>query len=218
MQFSLLQLAAAGAPATLATDSLVHHVAAMQRKEGDWPNYGLARPPLEDGGFNQTARGIRVLRLCAIPGRQAEFDERVSRAAAWLQKAEPLTTEVRTAQILGLSWAGHTVAANRIQELVSRQRADGGWGQTDNLATDAYATGEVLWALHESGMAVSNPVYRRGVDYLLRTQQEDGTWHVVTRALAFQPYFESGFPHGHDQWISQAGTAMATIALTFVAK
>jgi cytochrome c553 len=37
MQFSLLQLAAAGVPATLATDSLVHHVAAMQRKEGIGP-------------------------------------------------------------------------------------------------------------------------------------------------------------------------------------
>jgi FOG: Ankyrin repeat len=215
MEFSVLQLTAARAATTLATDSLVHHVAAMQRKEGDWPNYGLARPPLEDGGFNQTARGIGVLRQCSIPGRKAEFEERVARAASWLEKAEPLTTEDRSTQILGLSWAGHKVTAKRIQELVSRQRADGGWGQTDNLPTDAYATGVVLWALHESGMTASNSVYRRGVDYLLRTQQEDGTWHVVTRALTFQPYFESGFPYGHDQWISQAGTAMASIALTF---
>jgi hypothetical protein len=52
----------------------------------------------------------------------------------------------------------------------------------------------------------------------VRSQQEDGTWHVATRALGFQPYFESGFPHGHDQWISQAGTALAAIALTFAAK
>jgi N-acyl-D-amino-acid deacylase len=60
-------------------------------------------------------------------------------------------------------------------------------------------------------------VYRRGVDYLLSTQQKDGTWHVITRAFGFQPYFQSGFPYDHDQWISQAGTAMATIALTFAA-
>ena len=46
-------------------------------------------------------------------------------------------------------------------------------------------------------------------------QQQDGSLHVATRALTFQPYFESGFPHGHDQWISQAGTAMAAIALSF---
>ena len=59
---------------------------------------------------------------------------------------------------------------------------------------------------------------RCGVDYLLRTQQEDGTWHVVTRALGFQPYFQRGFPYDHDQWISQAGTAMAGIGLAFTVK
>jgi ankyrin repeat protein len=217
-QFSLMQMAGAEVAPTLATESLVHHIAAMQRKEGDWPNYGVVRPPLEDGGFSHTAKGIRVLRLYPIAGRKPEFDERVARAAAWLESAEPVTTEDRTMQILGIAWAGRKAPANRVQQLTSQQRPDGGWGQTGNLASDAYATGEALWALHESGMAPSGPVYRRGVDYLLRSQQEDGTWHVVTRALAFQPYFESGFPHGHDQWISQAGTALAAIALTFAAK
>jgi hypothetical protein len=31
--------------------------------------------------------------------------------------------------------------------------------------------------------------------------------------MKIQPYFESGFPYGHDQWISHAGTAWATIGL-----
>jgi hypothetical protein len=217
-QFSLMQMAGAAAAPTLATDSLVHYIAAMQRKEGDWPNYGAVRPPLEDGGFSHTAKGIRVLRLYPLAGRKSEFDQRVARAAAWLETTEPSSTEDRTMQILGIVWAGRKPPAIRIQQLIGKQRPDGGWGQTDNLPTDAYATGEALWALHESGMTPSNPVYRRGVEYLLRAQQEDGTWHVVTRALAFQPYFESGFPHAHDQWISQAGTAMATMALTFASR
>jgi squalene cyclase len=120
-------------------------------------------------------------------------------------------------QILGIAWAGRKTPANRVEQLVAKQGSDGGWGQTDNLPADAYGTGEALWALHESGMLASDSVYRRGVDYLLRTQQEDGTWHVTTRAFGFQPYFQSGFPYDHDQWISQAGTAVATIALTFAA-
>jgi ankyrin repeat protein len=217
-QWSLMQLAGSGFAPTLATDSLVHHIAAMQRKEGDWPNYGEARPPLEDGGFSHTAKGIRALRLYQIPGRKSEFDDRIARAATWLEQAEPRTTEDRTMQILGIAWAGRKPPSNRVQELVAKQRSDGGWGQTDSLPADAYATGEALWALHESGMPVSDPVCRRGVDYLLSAQQEDGTWHVVTRAFSFQPYFQSGFPHGHDQWISQAGVAMAIIALTFAAR
>ena len=86
------------------------------------------------------------------------------------------------------------------------------------MGSDAYATGEALWALHEAGVGVSDAAYRRGVDYLLRTQQGDGTWHVATRAFGFQPYFQSGFPYEHDQWISQAGTSLAAIGLTFAVK
>ena len=218
MEFSLLQMTAANLTPQLSADSLVHHIAALQRKEGDWPNYGVARPPLEDGGFSHTAKGIRVLRLYPIPGRQAEFDGRVERAAKWLEAASPRTTEDRSMQLLGIAWAGHQVPSDRVQQLISRQRADGGWGQTENLASDAYATGEALWALHESSVPPSDPAFRRGVDYLLGTQEETGEWHVVTRALGFQPYFQSGFPHDHDQWISQAGTAMAVIGLTFAAQ
>ena len=96
-----MQIAGSGLAPTLATDSLVHHIAAMQRKEGDWPNYGSARPPLEDGGFSHTAKGIRALSLYAIPGRKTEFDDRIARAAAWLEHAEPRTTEDRAMQILG---------------------------------------------------------------------------------------------------------------------
>jgi Squalene-hopene cyclase C-terminal domain len=210
-----MQMAGSGLAPSLATDSLVQHIAAMQRKEGDWPNYGAVRPPLEDGGFSHTAKGIRVLSLYAIPGRKHEFDSRIARAAAWLQQAEPRTTEDRTMQILGIAWAGRKAPADRVAQLVAKQGSDGGWAQTDNLVADAYGTGEALWALHESGMPASDSVYRRGVDYLLRTQHEDGTWHVTTRAFSFQPYFQSGFPYDHDQWISQAGTAIATIALTF---
>lgn len=215
--FALLQLASAGVPQSLAIDSMVHHMAAMQRKEGDWQTFE-GRPPIESGEFGQTARAIRALRSFPIPARKDEFEQRIQRAAAWVEKAEPLTTEDRTMQILGLVWAGHTAPAGRVKELVGKQRADGGWGQTDYHQSDAFATGEALWALHESGMTSSDPVYRRGVDFILRTQQEDGTWHVVSRSFGFQPYFQSGFPYEHDQWISQAGTAMAVIGLSFAAK
>ncbi len=218
MEFSMMQLAASNVAPTLAIDSMVHYIAALPRKEGDWPLFGTVRPPLEDGSFTQTAKAIRVLRAYAISGRKAEFDERVERAAKWLAAAEPRTTEDRSMQLLGIAWAGHKAPSNRIQQLIAKQRADGGWGQTDNLKSDAYATGEVLWALHETGTSASDPAYRRGVEFLLRTQQEDGTWHVVTRALSFQPYFQSGFPYEHDQWISEAGTAMASIALSFAAQ
>ena len=87
------------------------------------------------------------------------------------------------------------------------------------MASDAYATGEALFALGHAGkMTASDSVFRKGVDYLLSTQAEDGSWHVKSRAIWFQPYFDSGFPYGQDQFISTAGTAWATLALTLAAE
>jgi hypothetical protein len=36
---------------------------------------------------------------------------------------------------------------------------------------------------------------------------------VASRAPKLQPYFESAFPYGHDQWISVAATSFAVMAL-----
>jgi hypothetical protein len=82
------------------------------------------------------------------------------------------------------------------------------------MPSDAYATGEALVALRESrSVDVSNAAYRKGLEYLLRTQIADGSWSVETRAVPIQAYFESGFPYGVNQWISAAATAWATTAL-----
>jgi hypothetical protein len=56
------------------------------------------------------------------------------------------------------------------------------------------------------------------VAFLLRTQLEDGSWFVRSRAIPVQPYFDSGFPHGRDQFISAAATNWATMALMLAAR
>ena len=81
------------------------------------------------------------------------------------------------------------------------------------MQSSVYATGKALYALQIAGIPASDAAYSRGAQYLLKTQQEDGSWHVKTRAMALQPYFDAGFPHGFDQWISAAGSAWATLAL-----
>jgi hypothetical protein len=98
------------------------------------------------------------------------------------------------------------------------QNGDGGWGQLVGLNGDPYATGMVLVALHWGiGLAVTDPVYQRGAEYLLRTQEADGSWFVHKRAAASNAYFESGFPHGKFQFISYAGSCWATMALIYAA-
>ena len=87
------------------------------------------------------------------------------------------------------------------------------------MGVDAYATGQALYALQAAGkMPVSAPVYKKGVDFLLNSQAADGSWHVKSRSIWIQPYFEGGFPYDHDQWISAAGTAWASMALSLTAE
>jgi hypothetical protein len=104
--------------------------------------------------------------------------------------------------------------AKPAREVIDLQRKDGGWGGNPYLGSDAFSTGEALVALLESKAALpSTAAVRRGLDFLLSTQYPDGSWYVRSRAIKFQPYFESGFPFGHDQWISTAATAWAAQAL-----
>ncbi|HYL73659.1 MAG TPA: ankyrin repeat domain-containing protein [Bryobacteraceae bacterium] len=217
IMYSVLQLAVEGAKPDHAIDAMIHNIAGEQRQTGNWSFGGIARPPMEDGDFSRTALCLRALKTYTIPGRQAEFEERIRRATLWLMMAKPRSTEERTMQLLGLKWSGATNQDLQyfLSKLVVLQRPDGGWSQTPDLASDAYATGQALYTMHELGIPSSDAAYRRGVAYLLKTQLPDGSWHVASRAPKFQPYFQSGFPHDHDQWISSSATAWAAIALAY---
>jgi ankyrin repeat protein len=214
--YSLLHLAAEGVPPDRSIDAVIHNMACQQRKDGSWHYAGIARPPMEDGDFSRTALSIRALAIYGPPGLKAEFDQRIQRAAAWLKRANPRTTEDRNMQLLGLKWANadRRSLEDPLKNLIALHRPDGGWAQTPDLWSDAYATGTVLYVMHELGVPASDAAYRRGVAYLLRTQMPDGSWQVASRAPKFQPYFQSGFPHDHDQWISGSATAWAAIALS----
>jgi ankyrin repeat protein len=215
-----LMFAAQKVAAAPATDAFVHYLATKQRPSGQWRGIGATRAPIQDGDVSRTAMAIRALTTYAIPARRAEFESRVARAAAWLAAQSPRTTEDRVMQLLGLKWAGThaTDRTRRTRELAAAQHADGGWAQTAYLASDAYATGQALYALRELGLPTNNPALQRGAAFLVRTQQDDGSWYVKSRAMKIQPYFESGFPHGHDQWISQSATAWAAIGLAVTAR
>ena len=140
---------------------------------------------------------MRALQVYAPDGHQAEYRPSIAAAAAWLAQARARTTEDHVFQLLGLAWAGRDAITLRryARALLAEQRPDGGWAQLPSIASDAYATGQVLVALAESGRVASRDrAYARGVKFLLNTQLEDGSWFVRTRAVPIQPYFESWFP------------------------
>ena len=164
-----------------------------------------------------TALCIRALRSYTIPGRKGEFEGRIRRAGEWLAAYRARTNEAKSMRLLGLTWAGmdRTLIGDAAATLAAEQRQDGGWAQLSTLSSDAYATGQALYALHTSGM-LSRDSLDKAARYLMSTQAEDGTWHVRSRAYPLQPrYFDTGFPYGRDQWISAAGTSWAVLGLSY---
>jgi hypothetical protein len=214
--YTLSAFASAAYPPDRATDALMFNVLAQQRREGNWHLGGIPRPPMEDGDFFRTALAIRAMKVYGFPGRAAEVNDRLKRAMAWLQQARPITTDDRAFKLLGLKWGSSEAGAvqRAARDLVAQQRADGGWAQRSEMATDPYATGLTLFALLETGgLSASSDSAQRATKYLLNTQRADGSWYVGSRSLKFQPYFDGGFPYEHDQWISAMATGWATSAL-----
>jgi ankyrin repeat protein len=202
--------------ADLNTDAVAFYLRTHQAQDGSWPYpRGDSRPPLCSDYIAQTTLSMRALQLYAPKTGKADWDGSIHRAAAWLAKAEAKNNDDRGWRLLGLAWAGMDKNATQqaSQELLATQRSDGGWSDISSTGSTAYATGQALFALHTAGLPSSDAAYERGVQFLLKTQQEDGSWYVKTRALGFQPYFDTVFPYGFDQWISAAGTSWATIAL-----
>jgi ankyrin repeat protein len=194
-------------------------LAARQNPAGDWPSH-RQRPPSSYSNVSFTALAVRGVQLYSHPSQKAKVARHVALARRWLESHPPADTEERIYQLLGLKWTGAPQATLQklARDLAATQEADGGWSSLDGRASDAYSTGQALVALHDAGgVPISDPKWQRGIDYLLKTQAADGSWHVASRlyppAPLSPPYFESGLPYGHDQFLSAQGGAWAVMAL-----
>ena len=175
------------------------------------------RPPTEQSLFTSTFVALRGLKVFGVPEQKERIDARIAQVRQWLLKTVPEDTEDRVFRLraLRLIDAGDEVVRQAAADLRMTQRENGGWAQLAEMDSDAYATGTALVALHESGgLATDDPVYGKGIGYLVSGQLEDGSWHVKSRSKPFQTYFESRYPHGKDQFISIAAASWATMAIT----
>jgi ankyrin repeat protein len=217
LSYGLLAFAESSIAPNAATDAAVINLLALQRVNGSWVFLDTRPPQADNSPIAFTAMAIRGLTVYAPPGLRDEANAAIIRARAYLRAAVPTSTQDDAFRLLGLVWARALkidVDGQR-KQLLGRQRADGGWGQLPTMAPDAYATGEALYALHMSATPSMSAAYQKGAAFLLRTQLPDGTWFVRSRAFGFQPYFETGFPHGPDQFISASATAWAALGLLY---
>ena len=213
--YVMMALAAEKYPAGKITAALGHITAALQLRDGSWTPNGVSRPPMEDSLVTATAMGVRALTLYPPAGSRKPIEEKLARARRWLQAVDPRTAEDRAMRLMGLVWAKapRLEVDAAVRQLLGQQESGGGWRQRAELEPDAYATGLSLYALQIAGTPVTTEAYARGVRYLLQSQYQDGSWLVKTRSYPTQPYYESGYPFGNNQFISVAAASWAALAM-----
>lgn len=217
--YALLALQSGGVKQNEITSAVASFLLQRDSDMGYWRS-ASNRPPQEHSSFTDTFLAVRALNAYSEKTQKALVSARITQARQWLEKTTPIDTEDKVFRLWAMKETGSTVKL--IQEaadsLAAEQREDGGWAQLPGMKSDAYATGSVLTVLSlVGGVAANTSGYQRGIKYLIDTQLPDGSWHVVSRSKPFQPYFESGFPHGKDQFISMAASSWATSALILTA-
>lgn len=232
--YALWGLISADQSADDLTDVIVSYLIARQPKLPYWKKSGQ-RPPSEASHFTTTFVALQALSRYARGKHKQAMRNRISSAETWLKTEAPRDTEDRVFLLRGLRSIQRLKKADskqkgleddpknsKIKELISQQAAllvdqqheDGGWSQTEKMQSDAYATGTVLMTLIElEHLRPHDPVVLKGIQFLMKTRKPDGSWYVKSRSDPFQEYFETGFPHQTDQFISISATCWAAMAL-----
>lgn len=146
----------------------------------------------------------------ADPNQKSDIRDSRRRAAAWLAKNPP--TDTAQAALLRLvrdvrdGKPAKEVQAG-IDGILARQNTDGGWGQLRGAASDAYATGQVLYFLNVAGVKPDRAEIQRGVAFLVGNQKDDGSWPMKRRG------HPGVTPGPYDVPIIYLGSAWATLGL-----
>jgi hypothetical protein len=213
--YALLALEAGQWKPDEATTAVAEYLLLFQKDQDHWKN-SSDRPPTEASRFTTNYVGLLGLKSFATESQQERASARREQIRTWLRATEAKDTEDHVFRLLSLKLIEEPAETIQLEteKLKALQRDDGGWSQLPEMASDAYATATALYALHTAGgVATSDPLYQRGLRYLLDKQLEDGSWHVVSRSKPFQKYYETGFPHEKDQFISAAASGWATTAI-----
>ena len=162
---------------------LLETVKEDQTENGAWLAWPDTRPPLF-GPSDDTATALATLALLPAAATDAAAKAARDNGVKWLTTTKSDDDPQSVAMRLVL-WQrlGRPVEEMQplVQRITERQNADGGWGQSKEMASDAWATGQALYALSHAGLKPDNPLIARGRDFLVKTQRDDGSWAMTSR-------------------------------------
>jgi hypothetical protein len=188
----------------------------VRRQQPDGAFYcgppGFPLPPVFESSEQVTLLAYAAMAHVEGPAPETAAFVRAGRdkALAWLRKSPPEDSSQSAALrllIAVLDPPSGFVAATERERLLKRRNRDGGWSQIPSMASDAYATGQALYALNVAGVKLNRGDLVKSVGFLLNSQQPDGSWLRIPRGSAYRMPSKSPLPIVH------CATAWAALAL-----
>jgi hypothetical protein len=169
-----------------ALKQLLGTVTSDQADGGRWFAWPETRPPIF-GASDESLTALAGLALLpAAKSGDSAAKAALDKAARWLVETTSDDDPQSTAMRLVL-WRRLDRKPEECQPLVdrilTRQNADGGWSQSPDMASDAWATGQALYALAIDGFTADRPAIARARAFLIRSQRDDGSWPMTSRPV-----------------------------------
>jgi hypothetical protein len=166
----------------------VDYLLKIQAKDGAMPDEYLD-PPIVQGQFMMTGNALVAFDWAAAHSKDPKYRQAAQRAIDWIAANDPVTTQDYVFKIVAVNRFGNPeqkrAAWALVETLAAEQEADGGWKEVSAAeGSNAFATGQVLYAFKQAGISIRSEMFQRGVDYLLKTQvnetaDNNGSWKAV---------------------------------------
>ena len=166
---------------------LLTTVKAEQTGDGSWSTWPRTRPPIF-GSSDESLTALATLALLPVAATgDVEAKAARDKGVKWLTETktddDPQSNALRLVLWIRLGRLAEEWGP-LVRRIKDRQNADGGWSQTNDMASDAWASGQALYALAHAGIKSNEPAILRGQDFLAKTQRADGSWSMTSRPTA----------------------------------
>jgi hypothetical protein len=197
-------------PLEVGVKPMLSSVLQGQSEDGSWK---LVNPSQPIGSSPDVTTALALLALTARNAPDMAKQGKVARERGLkCLESDPPADDPQAIALRRLLWKRLGRDRSNWAPLVDRvrkaQNRDGGWGQAKQVGSDAFATGQALYALIEVGVKPGDEAVGKAQPFLTKTQSPEGSWPMASR-----PNPRHGKPAKNLASITNAGSAWAVMGL-----